>query len=140
MAKETLVLDASVIVKWFCDERQSDIANKLRDDFFSNIYRIIVPDLLFYEVINAVKFSNVFSNKEKISVVHDLYSIGIDFEYPDREIMESALNIAMDYNATIYDSVYLAIARKHRCNYITADADFAGKVKSKDVLLLKDIG
>ena len=140
MAKETLVLDASVIVKWFCDERQSDIANKLRDDFFSDIYGIIVPDFLFYEVINAVKFSNVFSNKEKISVVHDLYLIGIDFEYPDKEIMESALNIAMDYNATIYDSVYLAIARKHRCKYITADSDFAGKVKSKDVLLLKDIG
>ncbi len=140
MAKETLVLDASVIVKWFCDERQSDIANKLRDDFFSDIYGIIVPDLLFYEVINAVKFSNVFSKEEKVSVVHDLYLIGIDFEYPDKEIMESALNIAMDYNATIYDSVYLAIARKHRCKYITADSDFAGKVKSKDVLLLKDIG
>ncbi len=140
MAKETLVLDASVIVKWFCDEVQSDIALKLRDDFFSDIYRIIVPDLLFYEVINAVKFSNVFSKEEKISVVHDLYLIGIDFEYPDKEIMASALNIAMDYNATIYDSVYLAIARKHRCNYITADSDFARRVKSKDVLLLKDIG
>ncbi len=140
MAKETLVLDASVIVKWFCDEVQSDIALKLSDDFFSDIYRIIVPDLLFYEVINAVKFSNVFSKEEKISVVHDLYLIGIDFEYPDKEIMASALNIAMDYNATIYDSVYLAIARKHRCNYITADSDFARRVKSKDVLLLKDIG
>jgi len=140
MAKETLVLDASVIMKWYCDEPHSDIALELRDDFFNDKYGIIVPDLLFYEVINTVKFSNVFSNKEKIGVVHDLYLIGIDFEYPDKEIMESALNIAMNYDATIYDSVYLAIARKYRCNYITADSDFAGRVKAKDVLLLKDLG
>jgi len=31
MEKEALVLDASVIVKWFCEEEYTDIALRIRD-------------------------------------------------------------------------------------------------------------
>jgi predicted nucleic acid-binding protein len=50
MEKETLVLDASVIVKWFCEEEYTDIALRLRDRFFVGELTIVVPELMFYEV------------------------------------------------------------------------------------------
>jgi predicted nucleic acid-binding protein len=39
-----LVLDASVILKWFLEEEYSDVALKIRENFYKEIYRIIEPD------------------------------------------------------------------------------------------------
>jgi predicted nucleic acid-binding protein len=44
-----LVVDASVILKWFLEEEYSDVAIKIRENFYKEIYRIIEPDFLLYE-------------------------------------------------------------------------------------------
>ncbi|MEQ9715814.1 MAG: hypothetical protein ABGF52_09810 [Candidatus Asgardarchaeum sp.] len=43
-----VVLDASVIVKWFVKEIYSDIALKLREDYLKGKIDIIVPSLVYY--------------------------------------------------------------------------------------------
>ena len=52
--KKMYVLDASVLIKWFSDEEYTDIALKLRDDFFKGNIELVVPDLLLYEVSETV--------------------------------------------------------------------------------------
>ena len=46
MEKEALVLDASVIVKWFCEEEYTDIALGLRQ-------RFITADKVFSEKVDT---------------------------------------------------------------------------------------
>ena len=56
-----VVIDASVIVKWFVAEKGSDYALKLRDMYISGEIKIAAPELLLYEVLNAVQHKGLFS-------------------------------------------------------------------------------
>jgi len=50
-----VVADASVMVKWFVDEIYSENARKLRDEYINGTLEIIAPELMPYEVLNALK-------------------------------------------------------------------------------------
>ncbi|MGQ4913110.1 MAG: type II toxin-antitoxin system VapC family toxin [Candidatus Asgardarchaeia archaeon] len=57
---EKVVLDASVIVKWFVDEIYSDKALKLRDSCIEGKMLIIASTLLPFEVLSALKYTHLF--------------------------------------------------------------------------------
>jgi predicted nucleic acid-binding protein len=71
MEKEALVLDASVIVKWFCEEEYTDIALGIRKRFFNGVLNVVVPELMFYEVSNAIRYNEVLSMEEKLELIDD---------------------------------------------------------------------
>lgn len=52
MPAKKLILDASVVIKWFVDEEDSNKAILYLDTISQNQLIIIVPSLLFYEVGN----------------------------------------------------------------------------------------
>jgi predicted nucleic acid-binding protein len=139
MEKETLVLDASVIVKWFCEEDYTDIALRLRDGFFVGELTIVVPELMFYEVSNAMRYNGVLSMSEKLGVIDDLFSIGFDVVTASEEILSGAMNSALETNTTIYDNIYLAVGRSKRCRLITADKVFRDKINTNDVLFIGEL-
>ena len=45
----SFVLDSSVIIKWFSEEDETDLALSLREGFLKGDVDIIVPDLQLYE-------------------------------------------------------------------------------------------
>jgi len=49
------VLDASVVLKWFVNEEDSDKAVRLRKQYYLGEREIVVPDLLLFEVSNALR-------------------------------------------------------------------------------------
>lgn len=136
MAHETLVIDASVVVKWYCDEDDTDTALKIKERFFDNKCKLIAPDLLIYEVVNAVTLSSVFSSEERRGILEDLYSVGIEIVCPEEDAMASAMGMAERYGTTVYDAMYLALAKKSGCDYVTADSKFVEKVREKSVVHL----
>lgn len=136
MAAETLVIDASVVVKWYCEEEDTDAALLIRDRFFAGKCKLTAPGLLLYEAANAIRFNGFFSEEDRAGVVRDLYSIGIEFECADEELMADAMEIALKRDTTIYDATYLALAKKLGCVYVTADSKFASRVRDKNVVTL----
>lgn len=50
------VLDSSVIIKWFSEEEDTDIALSLRERNINGELMIAVPDLSLYEVANALRY------------------------------------------------------------------------------------
>ena len=56
MEKQTKIIDASIVVKWFVDEENSKKALDIRNDHINGNIKIIVPDLTFIEVLNALKY------------------------------------------------------------------------------------
>lgn len=53
---EEIVLDASVAVKWFTEEKNTDLALEIRDCYFEEDLTLYAPDLIIYEVENALRF------------------------------------------------------------------------------------
>jgi len=49
-----LVVDSSVVIKWFSDEEDTEKALKIREDFLKGKNIIAVPDIQIYEIANAL--------------------------------------------------------------------------------------
>ena len=55
-----LVIDASVVIKWFIEEKDSAKALLLKDNHINGKTILIAPDLLIYEAANVLLFSKIF--------------------------------------------------------------------------------
>ncbi len=138
MAKETLILDASVVVKWFSEENDSESARNIRDKFFKGALNIAVPNLLFYEVANALRYNPVLTEKEKIQAAKDVYAVEFDVVGLDDTLLTAALLTALKYEISFYDAVYIAIAKEASCRYVTADVHLHKKVGEKFIVALSE--
>ncbi len=63
---------ASLMVKWFVDEIYSENARKLRDEYINGTLEIIAPELMPYEVLNALKYTKLFTKNELIMIARSL--------------------------------------------------------------------
>ncbi|MCX6821780.1 MAG: type II toxin-antitoxin system VapC family toxin [Candidatus Aenigmarchaeota archaeon] len=61
-----LVLYTSVIGKWFKEETNSEIALKIREEFYQGKHEIVVPDLVLYELSNALRYDKEFNEELNI--------------------------------------------------------------------------
>nr|HID58991.1 hypothetical protein [Desulfobacterales bacterium] len=53
MATEKIVIDASVVAKWFLEEVYGDKAVLLRDKYVGREIQLASPSIMPYEVLNA---------------------------------------------------------------------------------------
>lgn len=131
------VLDASVVIKWFSEEEYTDKAVKLRDDFFKGENELVVPDLLLYEVSNALRYNPNFDETDVVEAVGSLFDMGISIIVPTLEVIKSSIDIAFSHNITIYDAFYVALAKEIDFALITADSKLYQK--TKDISFIKYI-
>ena len=144
--KTTLVVDASIVVKWFVPEQNSDLALKLRDAHVDGSVGLIAPDLVAYEVANALRYRADLSEKDYEKCIRSLFDFNIIMLAPSSRSIIDGSKLAKRSDLTIYDAAYYEIARNLDCSLITADEQFFKKVampkKEKDadtrVVLLKD--
>lgn len=128
------VLDASVVIKWFSEEEYTDRALKLRDTFSKGEIELVVPDLMLYEVSNALRYNPDFNETDVSEAVGTLYDIGINIIVPNREVINSALNLAYEHKITVYDAYYVALAKEINFKLITADRKLYLKIKDLKVV------
>ncbi len=134
-----IVVDASVGVKWFLEEHDSEIASAIFD---ANVSRIHVPDLFMVEVSGAlVRQTNMLKTKQLVirnalSRLTAMFSTG-DL-VPVRSLpadVSRATDIAIDLGHPLKDCIYLALAIDRNCPLMTCDAKFAVKARSKHPLV-----
>ena len=120
MERQKKVVDASVIVKWFLDEEGNDKSLELKNQHIQNKILLVVPELIFLEVLNALKFKE--KDEEKlIKISSILLKIRFMIIQIDRIILEKAVQLSLQYDLTIYDALYAALAQIYECPLITAD-------------------
>jgi len=139
------VLDASVVLKWFVNEADSGQALKLREEFYSGEREIVVPDLLLFEIANALRYNPTFSTKEIQEALDTLFGIGIGIITPTFSLLSKAVELAGEFDLTCYDATYLALAEDLGLEFITADERFYRKIEKTTKLkislrLLADFG
>ena|SRR3989344_2537530 len=120
MAAEKKVADASVIVKLFVHEEHSDIAIDLLQKHSKGEVLLIVPELLFLEVLNALRYKH--QDKEALVKVNkQLWELQFRVERLNSFLLAQASAIALEKNLSIYDAVYVALAQNFGVPLITAD-------------------
>jgi predicted nucleic acid-binding protein len=122
MEKQKKVLDASVIIKCFTNEIDSDKADKLIRLHVAKEIEIIIPDLLFLEVLNSFRFKNKDEKALRI-ILSDLEEFQFEVQNLTKYLLHKAIEISTKNNLTIYDSLYVALAQFHGVPLITADKD-----------------
>ncbi len=135
--KNHFVVDSSVVVKWFLFEASSDKAVELRDEFATGRLELAVPSLLFYEVMNALRFSGSFTRPELITAARALSRYRFDVWRPRGKLLEISTELSVERDLTVYDSCYVALARRTNSKVVTEDGELLGKFPS-DALALSD--
>lgn len=120
-----IVIDASIGVKWFSckDEDNIDLALQIRNLKLKNEIEVTVPDLFFFETMNALLKKDGFTNEIIHFSLETLYRMNLNIIYPDKEIIGNTIDIARKSKLTFYDSLYIAVAMSRQALLITEDQE-----------------
>lgn len=117
----TIVIDASVAVKWVLSETGSDAADALLDQ------DLMAPMLWLAEAANALwrraRTGDITDNQANARLSELLKAPVASL--PIEPQLERALALAMKMGHPIYDCIYLALALHHDTHVVTADRRFA---------------
>ena len=123
----TLVVDASVAVKWLFSEVFSDSAERL----LKPGRKLLAPDLLWAEVASAackkVRRGEALLDKTA-EALKDLRRLPIK-TYPSATLVQTALNVALEAGISVYDGLYLALSYSQDCSLITADRKLYDRIR-----------
>lgn len=138
-----IVLDTSVILKWYLEEEDSDKALNYLKEYLNRQINITVPDLILYEISNALRYNKDFIVNDIKLVIESIYLSKIKIVSPTIELINQAIEFSSSFDVSIYDSTYLALASLFNFQFITADEKFYKKIISKNknlkIKLLKNI-
>lgn len=124
-----MVVDASVILKWFIEESDSNKATAIKNNHIAGLYSITIPDIAIYEVGNALRYKSEFSIREVARCLEDLYALSLDIISPYPDIGYLVTEISRQNDITFYDAFYIALAKELGLEFITADRQLYEKTR-----------
>ena len=134
MAREALVVaDASVVVKWFVDEEHTGDALRLRDDYVDRAVDIASPDLLPYEVLNALRYNPGLGERQlkEIAAALDKYSLWL--APLEGQLAEACVENSMRHGISVYDSAYISLGQIKEAPVYTADQKLINRVRDERI-------
>lgn len=132
----TVVVDASVAVKWCLPLRREELvaeAEELLASSRRDEVRFLVPDLFWVELANAlwkaVRRAEM-SSDNAASAMSFMRDLGIA-TLPSLDLVPQALDLAISHSRTVYDSLYVALAIQSDSELITADERLANALAAR---------
>ena len=123
MARFTLVVDASIGVKWFSELDESGVPQAV--DILERMgqagNKVIVPDLFFYEVSNALAHKKTLTKEDVQNAVSNMFSIGLQIIPANLHNLSQSAKLSRKFGITVYDACYLAAAAEYDCPLVTAN-------------------
>ena len=123
-----VVVDASVVAKWFFPEEHSRAAGRL----LSRRFQLIAPDLL------AAEFGNLtwkrvrrreITPADAASLIKDFLRMPLAL-VSSGPLLSVALDLAVNTGRTVYDCLYLALALNQDAVFVTADKRLANALSA----------
>ena len=128
-----IVVDASVAVKWFLPESDSDQATAL----LASGRKLFAPELVRVEVASAI------TRRVRLGELAVPYALaactawrqalaaGVVTLTPDDDDLAHAIQLAVDLKHPLQDCLYLACARRLAIPLVTGDVRFREKAKAR---------
>ena len=121
-----IVVDASVALCWFASEKETTFANRL----IAAAVDLVAPSLMLVELANAL-----WKKTRRGEMAADLAAAGmreIRRFVPQivdvAELAEPAMALAHELDHSVYDCVYLALARRRGATLVTSDQKLTARL------------
>src|SRR3989344_4987282 len=120
MERKKKVVDASVMVKIFAEEEDSDKASKLLEEHIHGNVTLMAPELIFLETLNALRYKK-FNQESLENANNDLFEFRLETVPINKKLLNKSIELSVKYGLSIYDSLYAALAEFTNSGLITAD-------------------
>lgn len=115
------VVDASFILDFLLPDEQSTNVIKTFEDYKKGEMNFIAPIILPFEVANGLKYA-VKSKRIKEGVALELLETFLKLDITLLQIsLEKTLQISLEKELSIYDALYVALARQENFSLLTLD-------------------
>jgi predicted nucleic acid-binding protein len=119
------VIDCCTAFKWFVVESNRAKALVLRDDYLNGACELLAPDLFPTEIANALLMAEQ-SKQPRIGpgeagLFLALMLQTLPFLFDAVPLLPRAQEIALKYRRSVYDCLYVALAEREQCEFVTAD-------------------
>ncbi len=119
----SLIVDASVAAKWLLAEADSDKAAALFQAWTAERIGLLAPEILPAEVCSALwkrVMRGFLPAGEAVRLQSQFNNLGIPLR-PIGELVAVAFDLALRFRHSVYDGLYLALARETGAEFVTAD-------------------
>jgi predicted nucleic acid-binding protein len=125
----SFILDTSVAMAWYLPEAFADAARSWQARLLEERVHFVIPTLHYWEFANVLR-SHVRSRTLDVKLADDIWALHLDAPLQVVEPpTESVLTLALDYEATAYDAVYIALAIHLDVPMLTAERSSTPWVK-----------
>lgn len=124
MAGAYKVIDASFILNLLLDEEPNSDVLRFQEDYFTDKYALIAPDLIDYEIINALRSAVLqkrYTLDETAVFLRNYQDLEIKRIPLSSDTQQKALSLAVKNQCTSYDASYLMIALDYQAPILTLD-------------------
>ena len=118
-----IIIDSSVVVKWFSSEAKSVEAIALLDAYTQGTVELTVSEVLYCEVANALRFKPDYDVEKWKNAIAQLFKLHMNVTHLTQDLANRTGEIAYDGKVTFYDALPVAIAERKKTLCITADKE-----------------
>ncbi len=118
-----IVLNSSVVVKWFSTETKSVEALKLLDLYIEGTVELTVSEILICEVGNALSYKPDYDTQRWKTALAQLFNLHMNMTHLNENLANRTGEIAYEGKITFYEAMPIAIAENKKTVSITADEE-----------------
>ena len=136
------VVDTSIVFKWYRqpgDEEYVPQAVSILEQHLHGNFEIHVPDLLFYELGNILRFKEPLVSKDALTILRETFSLALQVHSIDPLLAEEAFRFAREHGITFYDASFVALSHLLQASFITADQKLFAKVRTLPAIFLGNL-
>lgn len=126
-----LVVDTSVLIKWFKseDEDLADEALALRERVDRAGADVYAPALLLYEIGNILTRKTDLDEDGVVAVLVAISGSRLIVAPPDPALLARSARVARAHGLSFYDAAFVALAVALDCPMVTADRRLADRTR-----------
>lgn len=125
---EKVVVDASVVVKWFVKEEGSEEALAIRRRYIEEEVEIVAPELIHLSSERSSLQGALHRTRDQ-AYSGIVGRVLVDLRSLREEYAAQALEAAFENDITVYDSSYLSLARSEGAQYYTGDLKLVQRLR-----------
>lgn len=131
-----VLLDSSVILKWFLNEDGTAEAINYRRLSKRGRVDVAIAEFSFYEIANVLRFNKNISQEKVHRAIRDVAQAGLPILPFDITALHIAVENAYEYDISIYDAYFVAQADLEGMRLVTADERLAAKVNDPSSVII----
>jgi predicted nucleic acid-binding protein len=137
-----LVVDSSVAAKWILPEADSDLADQLAIDALRQGKQLLLLDIARSEIANAIWkqcHRRLIDASATMNYLDQLLRLPLRYVNSEN-LFERAMSIAIQYDRSFFDALFVALVDERRCEGITAHGPLVRSVTNDfpQIILLRN--